>query len=140
MKIAVFSGRFDPPHLGHIMTLTKLAGEHDLVLVPVLSYNNRLVMASEAVQIIQDTFKGTVTGAKVKPFVNLIHFGEIYYCQYHELLRRSGIEPSINDVTYYSGNQEVLEHMKSINVKSEFIPRSRDEYYSSSIIKAGMNV
>lgn len=135
MKIAVFSGRFDPPHLGHAITILKLCESHDIVLIPVLDYDNRWIEAGEAVRIL----KKVTLDSKIRYNVNLVHFGKISAHDYNQLLKREGVDQSLNNVIYYSGNVEVLSHMKEIGVKCEYIERSFDEMYSSTIIKRGTN-
>lgn len=137
MKIAVFSGRFDPPHLGHLITMVKLSNDHDIVIVPVLSYDDRLVDAATAIETMKRVTKA-LNNNKVRFSINIVHFAKISAGDYGRLLRREGVDQSINEVIYYSGNHEVLNHMNDIGVKNKFIERSFDEYYSSTIIKNGI--
>lgn len=136
MKVAVFSGRFDPPHIGHVMSIQKLADTHDIVIVPVLDYCNRLITAESAYDVFNSVFEHLHTIGKVIFIVNTTHFAKITYEKYRMLLRDCGIDDAINDVVYYAGNNEVLENMRRVGVRCEYLNRSIDEIYTGTKIKS----
>ena len=46
MRVAIFSGRFDPPHIGHVLTKIKIAKEYEFLIVPILDYPDRFLRPS----------------------------------------------------------------------------------------------
>src|SRR4030042_326658 len=138
MNIAVFSGRFDVCHLGHIVTIVRLSETHDVVIVPVLSYPDRFISARDSIDIMMRVTNSICTRSIIKYVINSIHFSTISSAEYASLLRTEGIDISINCVTYYSGNKEVLGHMDKIGIRSLYVDRSYDKFFSSTIIKNGI--
>ena len=59
-EVAVFSGKFSPPHTGHILSILKIAKEYDCIIVPILDYPHRFVEA-EIVKNIFDTICSPIT-------------------------------------------------------------------------------
>jgi nicotinamide mononucleotide adenylyltransferase len=127
---AIFSGRFDPPHLGHVLTIKKLFSaeetvvEIDNVIVVVLDYNDRnACTAEEAVDLFRQVFHGT--NYNISFIINKIHFAEITKDQYLEFLEKIYVD--IREAVYFSGNEKVIEHFKNdLGFPYFFIKRSRD--------------
>lgn len=57
MAVILFPGRFDRPHIGHVLTILRLAERYDKVLVVVLGYNGEKYSAHYRYQIIEECFK-----------------------------------------------------------------------------------
>ena len=74
-KTILFSGRLDPPHLGHIITLQKLAREYDKVLVVLLDYPQQFYPIQERLKTVQIALEGCRGNFEV--IVNNVNFGEI---------------------------------------------------------------
>lgn len=125
MKIGVFSGRFTPPNLGHVMTIRKLMDEYDKVVIPILDYPERgECSAKEAKKIFEYFFFELFnhgTKSNLHFVVDNVHFGQISIYQLATLL--SGIGCEIDKITYLSGNEEVLKHIQSLGVPCRFVPR-----------------
>jgi len=125
MKIGVFSGRFDPPNLGHVLTMQYLLDNYDRLIVPILDYPERSgCSAKDAQRIFQYHFRqfGQFASDFVIQFIiNKTHFGKISKLDYEILLESNCINPA--ETTYLAGNQEVLDHIKSLGIKAEFVPR-----------------
>lgn len=135
MKVAVFSGRFDPPHLGHTNTISVLAEPNDFVIVPILDYNGRvLISAEDAKQIFENVFKN-ICIKNVLFIVNNIHFGKITMDQYKEMITGCGFDYNKCDVIYWSGNISVIDHMNSIGIRNVPIERSFPKIYSGTKIR-----
>jgi len=57
-KTILFSGRFDPPHLGHIMTLQRLALEYDKVIVCILDYPQQFYPIKDRLETMATALSG----------------------------------------------------------------------------------
>jgi nicotinamide mononucleotide adenylyltransferase len=146
MKAAVFSGRFDPPNLGHVLTISRILHEFDIVIVPVLDYHGRgACTADEAVAIFNETFDRLrhTTGRRPIFLTNKVHFADITATQYLQLIALCNV-PRETSVTYLSGNREVLANFKRMGLKHRYvvrvtIPQVKQQVFASSRIKAVMN-
>lgn len=54
MKIILFSGRFDRPHLGHLVTIARLGQKFDKVIICILDYKNQYYPIADRVKIMRD--------------------------------------------------------------------------------------
>lgn len=135
-KTAIFSGRFDPVHLGHVLTILKLLDRFDHVVVVILDYPEREgCTAQKALEVFQAVFCKIGGPGTITLVINKIHFARITIDQYFELAIRAGVGD--DDVTYVSGNREVLKHFKDMGILCKFIPRSGK--YSSTEERRRMN-
>lgn len=113
-KIALFSGRFDRPHVGHIISLQRLAQKYALVKVLILDYPEQQFSVQYRGQMLKECLsmcKGTF-----EVVVNKEHFGKI---------TNDEIDNYDFDV-YCSGNQSCLSHIESLGYDVEFIERAYD--------------
>lgn len=133
MKFAIFSGRFDPCHLGHVQSIIKIAYKYNHVLVPILDYEDRFIPAKIVKETFESLFNSMSPLNNVTFIVNDIHFGYITEEQYNFYIKMHfGIAA---DVTYLSGNPEVLAHFKQLGLKHEFFERSMDDIYTGTGIR-----
>jgi phosphopantetheine adenylyltransferase len=140
--VGIFSGRFDPPHIGHLMTIIDLCKRFQKIVIVVLDYSGRQdCSASMAVLIFETLFEDflpQICANKIECVVNHTHMAEISVEEYEDLLESVGATRA-NSI-YLSGNPEVLDHMEEIGIKSECVPRSIDHIYSSTIVRSKINV
>ena len=120
--VVLFSGRFDPPHPGHIATIVKLAKMFDEVIVPVLDHEGQSMTVEERVKILEACLPEDVT-----VWSNKQHFGRITkeeldteVCQHGNW---GGHLKNAFDI-YSSGNEQCCEHMKSLGYPVLYMPRS----------------
>ena len=136
-KTAIFSGRFEPYHIGHLLTIAKLLIRFNKVVVVILDYPEReICSAKESQRIIESIFNQVLsqaTRSKVDVVINTIHFGKITYAEYDLFLRNLGA--CNNHTIYLSGNPEVKENMKKQGIPHEFIERSLDNIYEGTKIR-----
>lgn len=139
---AIFSGRYDPPHWGHLKTILKLTKIFSKVVVVVLDYPERKVVdAVESKLIFNDMFNmifPEISRSKVDVVINKIHFGKITFAEYDAFLRKIGA--CYNHTVYLSGNMQVLENMKQQQIKHYFVERSEDDVYSGTKIREALGV
>lgn len=136
MKVAVFSGRFDPPHIGHVMSIHKLSTSHDIVIIPILDYADRFISAESAFEVFNSVFEHYQSHSLIIFLINNIHFSKITEVEYNDLLKQCGIDQSINDVIYYAGNKEVLDNFIGMGIKATYLKRSMDEFYAGVEIRS----
>lgn len=136
-KTAVFSGRFDPPHIGHILTIMDIMRQYSKVVVVVLDRSSREVCnameAAEIFNLIFDHILPRIARTKVDVIVNHIHFAEITYSEYDLFLRNIGA--CSNHTVYLSGNQDVLRNMNKQQIRNRYITRSMDRIYEGTKIR-----
>jgi hypothetical protein len=134
---AIFSGRYDPPHLGHLITILGIAELFGRVIVVILDYKGRESCgAGEALSILNTTFDMIFPGglrSKVEVVTNDKHFGKITFAEYDLFLRNIGV--CYNHCTYLSGNPEVLANMESQQIRHSAFPRSYDKFYTGTAIR-----
>ena len=112
---ALFSGRFDPPHPGHIAQILRLNKECEKVLVLVLDYPERYFPIEYVLKVFRECLPD-----EVEVNTNSTHFGEITR------------EEWSNYQTYVwaGGNLQVLRHLESMNIPVKYVERAFE--YSAS--------
>ena len=124
-KIGLFSGRFDPVHTGHIVSLLRLTKRYRKLIIVILWYKNRRYPACLSKQIIEEVFS-YVPYCDVKVYINRTHFGKITknemdsFGQYDE---------------YIAGNFKVLEHMESMGIPTYYTDRAYLYRATNTILK-----
>lgn len=121
--IGLFSGRFDPPTAGHFMAVETLLMKYAQIIVVVLDYKGRefcsAINAKKLWDYHFDITLSPIARSKVVTVVNKHHFGFITKKQLNTFLKKNNL---VFD-TYISGNVEVLEHMKKLEYKCQYLPR-----------------
>lgn len=141
-KTGIFSGRFDPPHLGHIQTVLKLAKRFSKVVVVILDYPERKAVdangAKEIFDYLFDMVFPEISRSKVDVVTNKTHFAKITYSEYDLFLRNIGA--CYNHTVYFSGNFEVINNMIQQQIKHEFVGRSVDSLYEGTKIREDLGL
>ena len=133
MRFAIFSGRFDPVHLGHLQTIVKIAGEYDHVIVPILDYPERAISAGPCKMVLEMILRNVAPINNITVVINGIHFGQMTEKKYNDFIKEHiGVAA---DVTYLSGNPEVLSRFAALKLKHKHIERSMDEIYTGTKIR-----
>ena len=114
----LFSGRFDKPELGHIVTIGHLLEEYENVVVCVLDFPNSNWPLSYRVKVLNDCLRIIKRGENAVVVKNETHFGKITQNQISNTL------PDFD--VYGAGNNSVLKHLESIGVKCVYVPRYMD--------------
>lgn len=111
-RIALFSGRFDRPHLGHIIQIGRLAQRYKKVIVVVLNYCNSFYNIGDREKVLRESV-GLLKG-DVEVVVNTEHFA---YITKEDLNRLPDFD------VYCSGNTECLAHIKTLGYEIDEIER-----------------
>lgn len=114
----LFSGRFDRPHPGHILTILQLGFIFRKVLVVVLDYPEQKYPVQYRVQLLQSILEYAMGEYEVVS--NESHFARIV----EEDLSKFKFD------VYASGNIECLKHIEELGRKVTYVNRSFD--YSAS--------
>jgi glycerol-3-phosphate cytidylyltransferase-like family protein len=117
---ALTSGRFDPPHPGHIINLLNIAKKFESVKCVVLSSDTRRYPMSYCLQILDKILTHLPFDIELK--ANKTHFAEI---------TKEELDAFDCDI-YVGGNLKVLKHIESLGMKTSFIDRSY--YYEANKI------
>ena len=111
-SVALISGRYDPVHIGHIVTIHRLAREFDRVIVVILDYPEREYPAKYVGQIMTEVLCGSRGSFDI--CVNNTHFGKI--------TREELDEWDFN--VYVAGNMQVLKHIESMGYDVKWMDRA----------------
>lgn len=118
---AIFLGKFQPPHLGHIRTILKVSKEYESVIVGITMGEPQAVAFNEVKNILDEV---------LSPIPNVV-----------VKLISGTIENGTSDLSAYdfdvvvSGNQKVLDILKRRGYKTRFQARTQGEGYSGSEIR-----
>ena len=114
----LFSGRFDPPHAGHLLTIADLMIKYDKLYVPILSYKGREACTAKESAAIMNGFFDRVMSPMLRKklviFVNKHHFGKI---------TRKQLQNYPKFDVYLGGNKQVLLHVKRLGHTCRRVPR-----------------
>ena len=132
-KIALFSGRFDPVHLGHILTIGKLLQKYKKVIVCILDYPGREFCD---IGLVKEIFKNFVKlwaydTRRVRVASNTTHFAYIELSEIKDICGQAWCD--IDNVVYVGGNELVNKHIKELGFPVEYYERSY--FYNASSIR-----
>lgn len=126
--IAIFPGRFDPPHLGHIITIMRILPNYEKVIVAITDDNyggkkKRFMSARKREYILWQVFKN-------------IHKVDIVYAGKGFRIRKQFDDLPPFDVVL-SGNKAVIRNMHKHKIPTQYIERTRG-YSGTKIRKESM--
>jgi len=123
-KTAVFSGRFDPPHLGHLDAILNLGRMYARVVVVILDFPGREAgCADEVKDLFNHLFDHICSPATRNSYQAVVfdrHFAEISFSEYDCFLRNIGA--CLSHSIYITGNQEVIANMKKHMIPYRYYP------------------
>lgn len=112
MTTVCFSGRFDQPHVGHIIQIMRLGQKFDRVVIPVLDYEGQKYPVAYRVDVLQEAL--SMAKGNYFVFANNDHFAKI---EKHRC-------PCMD--VYASGNMECLKHMEKLGYNILYVDRAYD--------------
>ena len=117
MTTVLFSGKFDPPHISHFITIARLLKKYDKVIVVVLDYDEQFFPVAYRCAILTEALSH-IEGRVVDVVVNNTHFGQIT----PEEFDLYGAD------VYASGNLEVLKHIDNLGcIDTIYVERAYQE-------------
>jgi len=119
MPIAFFPGKFQPPHLGHVLTICRLRKKYDRVIVGITNDVPRVIDRNEIRNIFKLVFEDSID--------ILIFDGKLT-----EWKSSMGL-PDFDELV--SGNGEVLHWGRRMGIKSVMTPRTEGIGYSGTEIR-----
>jgi nicotinamide mononucleotide adenylyltransferase len=115
MKTALFLGRFQPPHIGHLLTIKRLSGKYRLIVG---------VTESEPMMMAQD--------AIVSYLQEVLADGAVSVIPVRGSVEGGTAELNMKFDICCSGNPAVLDIIKELGHPVEYIPRSCDNLFSGT--------
>ena len=112
----LFSGRFDPPHPGHIAQIIRLAKQYRHVVVVMLDYPERDYPIDYCLKVFQECLQDW----PVEIITNKTHFAKITKEDWESYLCN----------VYAGGNLQVLRHIEKLGISVTYIERAFN--YSAS--------
>ena len=120
MATALTSGRFNPPHDGHMAMLKRLLKKYDSVKVVILDYQKRDFPICYCRKVFEEIFEDD---NRIEFLVNTTHFGEITL----EEIKSFDCE------IYVGGNLSVLRHIEILGFPCDYVERAFE--YSARFYK-----
>lgn len=114
--IGIFPGRFQPPHIGHILTLMRVYDKYDKIIVAVTRFTwwgqkPAIIEPEVAYEILKEIFRPLP-----KYEVILIDRGFNERTTFDDL-------PEFDVVI--TGDERIMKRLPSLGVKVDFVPRSK---------------
>jgi cytidyltransferase-like protein len=122
--IAFFPGKFQPPHLGHVLTIVGLLDKYNKVIIGVTDDTPKILEQSDRVSIFKKIFKYT-DSIEVIPIQGIL----TQYTQ-QDIFLLPDFDICI------SGNKDVIDNLKLLGIYSEFSERSKGIGYSGTEIRS----
>jgi hypothetical protein len=123
-KTAIFSGRFDPAHLGHLDAILNLGRMYARVVVVILDFPGRESgCADEMKDLFNHLFDKICSPCTRGCYQTVVfnrHFAEITFSEYDLFLRNIGA--CLSHSIYITGNQEVIANMKKQLIPYRYYP------------------
>ncbi len=119
MEVALFLGKFQPPHVGHLLTISKLASEYGALKVGI-TQSPPSVMTQDEVENI---------------FKRLLPNPNITYHQIQGSIEAGTAILEIECDVYCSGNPQVLDILSKQGKAVRYVERAADNIYTGTAIR-----
>lgn len=120
--IGFFPGKFQPPHLGHIMSIMDIYDNYEKIIIAITDDKPKILTLNERVDIFKIIFK---------------HMKKIQIITLEDIIITK-LEDDINLPKFdicISGNKDVLNKMTDLGYNVEFLDRSKGIGYSGTEIR-----
>ena len=122
MTIAFFPGKFQPPHIGHIMTVMNIYEKYDKIIIGITKDVPQVLSQIEIKTIFESIF-GPLPKIKIELVSGVITGNE----------NIKNILPAFDILV--SGNDKVIKHVTKLGIKADYLPRSKGIGYSGTEIR-----
>lgn len=117
---ALFLGKFQPPHIGHLVTIRRLAEKYINLTVGITEGEPRAVVPGQVAEI----------------FSSLVDEKNVDYRLIKGVFEEGTQEINLSEYDVIcSGNEKVLDHCKNLGASVEYVPRSIDNIYNGTSIR-----
>jgi nicotinamide mononucleotide adenylyltransferase len=116
-----FLGKFQPPHLGHVLTFNRLKQERQIDL--------RIMVTLGESDFTEYSNIKTI-------FTKALNLKETHISASSGSIELGTIEGLPQNATYYTGNEQVIKILKAKGYTCEYVARSWDKYYTGTGIRA----
>ena len=115
-KVAIFPGRFQPPHLGHVLTLMRIYPLYDEVIIAVSEYTygggkTQVIHPEVAKKILEDVFQHL-------PKFQVVLIGKGF-------IKRTTFNDLPNFDVVVTGNLETIRKMEKLGIKTRYVERTK---------------
>ena len=118
---AIFCGKFQPPHLGHIRTILTLYEKYDKIYVCITEGGPHLIPIQESYNIMKETLR------YLPKYEVIMVKGSIY--------ERNAFQHMPEFDVFVSANIKAIEIAKEFDCKTEFISRTKGIGYSGTSLR-----
>ncbi|NQU87008.1 MAG: adenylyltransferase/cytidyltransferase family protein [Mariniphaga sp.] len=122
MKIAFFPGKFQPVHLGHIISIMEIYEDYDKIIIGITEDNPKILSFEERRDIFQVVFK------------YLDKFEYFYFDGILSEINNSILLPKYDICV--SGNIVVIKKMNELGFSTRYLERSKGLYYSGTELRS----
>ena len=121
MKTCCFLGKFQPPHLGHILTINKLLKKYQEIVIGITESAPNLFTYKMRKSILNEG----------------LNTNRVKYVKIKGSIEQNTANLELIDKKWIiaSGNQKVINKCKFMGYKTHFVARSKDSLYNSTIIR-----
>ena len=116
--IALFPGKFQPPHLGHVLTIVSLYDRYERLLVGVTEDNPAVMPQEDRVETFRRVFQHMPRIEVVPIAGTLIHYESLEGLPEFDIC--------------LTGNPDVIEVVERLGRRCEFVARSEGSGYSGT--------
>tara|TARA_B100001121_G_C18611843_1_gene584834 strand:- start:774 stop:1166 length:393 start_codon:yes stop_codon:yes gene_type:complete len=122
MTIAFFPGKFQPPHIGHIITVMNIYEKYDKIIIGITKDVPQVLSQIEIKSIFESIFR-PLPKIKIELVSEVITGNE----------NVKNILPAFDILV--SGNDKVIRHVTNLGIKADYLPRSEGVGYSGTEIR-----
>ncbi len=125
-QVALFSGRFQPPHLGHVITLMKLYPLYDEIIMAITEYTwGGTKMPVLSVKYVKEILEAV--------FKNIPKYRVIVSSK--AMIERTSFDDLPRFDVIVTGDLKLIKHLEKVGMEYRFIPRTEGVGYSGTELR-----
>lgn len=125
MRIAIFPGKFQPMHLGHILSICRVRDMgYEKILIILTHDGPKITTPEENISILKQVFKRDVELKKIE-----------FMILPKTLLDETSLHENPNEYDIFSGNPKVLEWAKKYGYNPIYLERTNGFGYSGAFLR-----
>ena len=124
--VAFFPGKFQPPHLGHVLTVMRIYEDYDKIIICVTEDKPRAITVEKTKNIFKEAFQ---------------HLSKVEIVSINEVLcSMTTLEKLPNFDVLLTGNPDVIHWSEEHNVECKFLDRSIGPGFSGTTVRKGLDL